>query len=239
MDYFMTRPLIIAHRGDSSRALENSLEAFRLALTVPADMIELDIRMSRDHQLFVMHDERTGRTCERDINIEKATAEEIAALRLRNGEPVPTLQDVLALAAGKAGLNLEIKSAGAGGLTAAYIAGSGYRGDILISSFKEREVLDARRVAPHLPVAGIFDAFSTSAVRAYRNGGCTFISLNRKTITRELLAALHETGIKAYVWTVDEEAEMQRLIEWGADGIYSNRPAVLKHVVDALGKGAP
>ncbi len=65
----MHRPLVIAHRGDSSRALENSLEAFRLALALRVDMIEFDIRKSRDNQLYVMHDKETGRTAEKNITI--------------------------------------------------------------------------------------------------------------------------------------------------------------------------
>jgi glycerophosphoryl diester phosphodiesterase len=193
-------------------------------------MIELDIRKSRDNLLFVMHDERTGRTCDRDIPLERSLSEDIAKVRLRNGERVPMLQDVLALVAGKAGLNVEIKSEGAGALTAAHLVGSGYRGDVLISSFKEREVLDAMRVAPAIPVAGIFDVFSPQDIRTYRSRGSGIISLNRKTVTKELIDALHGQGIRVYVWTVDEEEEMKRLIGWGVDGVYSNDPGRLRQV---------
>jgi glycerophosphoryl diester phosphodiesterase len=175
-----------------------------------------------------MHDERTGRTCDRDITIERSTAGQIATVKLRNGEPVPTLHDVLDLIAGKVGLNIEVKSEGAGALTAAHIAGVGYRGDILISSFKASEVLDVRRVMPQIPVAGIFDVFAPSEVKAYRTKEYRIISLNRKTVTRDLVALLHEQGIKVYVWTVDDEPEMRKFIEWGVDGIYSNRPGILK-----------
>jgi glycerophosphoryl diester phosphodiesterase len=227
----MPTPLVIAHRGDSSRALENSLEAIRLAMSIPVDMIEFDIRKSRDSVLYMMHDERTGRTCQTDISIEKSLSDDIAKVRLRNGETVPTLDDVLGLVAGKVGLNIEVKSEGAGELTAARLAASGYRGDILVSSFKEAEVLAVRGVAPQIAVAGIFDVFAPSEVKAYRTKKYTVISLNRKTVTRELVALLHERGIEVYVWTVDDEPEMRKLIEWGVDGIYSNRPVVLKKLL--------
>lgn len=230
----MPKPLVIAHRGDPSRSIENSLESFRLALSVPVDMIELDIRKSRDNVLFVMHDERTGRTCGSDIDLERSLAEDITKVRLRNGEAVPTLQDVLGLVAGRAGLNLEIKSEGAGALTAAHLVGSGYRGEVLLSSFKEREVLDARRVAPDLPVSGIFDAFSPADIRTYRNMGYGVISLNRKTVTRGLIDALHQQGIKVYVWTVDSEEEMTKLAGWRVDGMYSNTPALLRTAIDRM-----
>ena len=70
-------------------------------------------------------------------------------------------------------------------------------------------------------------------MNAYKKMGYSFISLRRKTVTAELVAALHERSIKVYVWTVDEEEEMRKLIGWGVDGIYSNRPGELKHVLDA------
>ncbi len=230
----MHRPLVIAHRGDSSRALENSLEAFRLALALRVDMIEFDIRKSRDNRLYVMHDNETGRTAEKNIRIEQSLSEELSTVKLKNGEPLPMLSDVLALAAGKVGLNIEVKSDGAGALTAAQLAGSGYQGPVLISSFQEREVRDVRRVAPDMRVAGIFDTFVPAEVSDYKALGYGFISLRKKTVTKELVSACHEREIKVFVWTVDEEEEIKRFIEWGVDGMYSNKPMVLKMVVDGL-----
>lgn len=230
----MTKPLIIAHRGDSSGALENSLEAFRRALSLPVDMIEFDIRKSRDHALFVIHDEKTGRTGDPDIAIEKSLATDIEKVTLKNGEPVPKLTEVLSLVAGRVGLNIEVKSDGAGALTAALLAASGYRGDVLITSFKERETLDARRALPSVPTAGIFNAFTVTDVSAYAKTGSRVISLRKRTVTRKLVAALHDRSIKVYVWTVDDEADMLKFMGWGVDGIYSNKPALLKKVVDRL-----
>jgi glycerophosphoryl diester phosphodiesterase len=227
----MSLPLVIAHRGDSSRAPENSREAVRLALSLPADMIELDVRKSRDNQLYVIHDRETGRTADRNIDIEQAEADEIAGVKLKNGEPVPTLKEILELVAGKAGLNLEIKSDGAGGLCAAQLAGSGYRGKVLISSFKEREVLDARRVMPSLAFSEIFDDFTTNDLGRYAAKGYGVVSLRKKTVTKMLVDACHGRGVKVYVWTVDDEDEMRKFIEWGVDGIYSNKPSVLKELL--------
>lgn len=228
----MRLPLVIAHRGDSSRALENSLEAVRLALDLPADMIELDIRKSRDNHLYAVHDQDTGRTADRDVDIERSESDEIAQVKLKNGGPIPTLKDVLDLVGGKAGLNLEIKSDGAGGLTAAHLAGAGYKGQVMISSFKEREVLDARRVLPGLVFSEIFDEFSLQDLKQYAAKGYGVVSLKRSTVTKELVSACHDRKVKVYVWTVDDEEEMKRFTEWGVDGIYSNRPGMLKEVIE-------
>jgi glycerophosphoryl diester phosphodiesterase len=227
----MANPLVIAHRGDSSRALENSLEAFRLALSVPVDMIEFDIRKSRDNNLYVIHDKESGRTADSNIDIERSLSVDIARVRLKNGEPIPNLDDVLALVAGKVGLNIEIKSEGAGALTAAHIIGMGYQGRLMISSFKEREVIESMRVMPHVRVAGIFDAFAPSEVSAYREKGYPVISLSRKTVSQELISSCHSKKIEVYVWTVDKEEEAKQLISWGADGLYSNDPGMLRRIV--------
>ena len=149
----MKIPLIIAHRGDSSNSLENSIEAIRRALSYPVDMIEIDIRRSRDNMLYVMHDRTTFRTAEYSIDIERASSEDIGRVKLRNGEAIPTLRDVIKLVAGKAGLNLEIKSAGAGLATAEYLASSDYHGYVLVSSFHEDEVRSIRRMLPRVPTS--------------------------------------------------------------------------------------
>lgn len=229
----MTKPLVIAHRGDSSLALENSLDAIIHALSVNVDMIEVDVRRSRDNGLYIMHDRMTGRTADRNCDIERSMAGMIDLIRLSNGERIPTLADLLALVRGKCSLNLEVKSAGAGILIARHLRSSGYQGRVLVSSFKEEEVLAVHSESPELPVSMIFDAFTARRAAAYRKQGYTFISLRKKTATEKLINALHEQGIQVYVWTVDEEAEMRMLLQWGVDGIYSNKPAVLRRVVDA------
>jgi glycerophosphoryl diester phosphodiesterase len=230
----MRTPLVIAHRGDSSNALENSLEAVSRALLLPADMIELDVRMSRDKGLYVLHDKTTGRTAEENINVEQATTEELNRIKLKNGELLPGLPDVLKLVAGRCGLNLEIKSDGAGAMTAQYLLSSGYQGTLLLSSFKEQEVLAANGIYPGLPTSVIFDAFTPRDVPKYKAKDYAVISLRKKTVNKDLVDACHDHGIRLYVWTVDDEEEMKRLISWGVDGIYTNRPGSLREVINKL-----
>ncbi len=227
----MPAPLIIAHRGDSSRALENSLEAIRFALSVPADMIEVDLRLSGDGVLCVMHDRHTGRTADRNIDIERASLRDLAAVRLRNGEPIPTFDDVLGVAAGRAGLNVELKSDGSGAALARRLGQVRSSGPLIASSFKEDEVRSAREAMPGLSVAVIYDTFSIRHVAAYKAKGYPVISLRKNTVTEHLVKACHGHGVRVYVWTVDDEDEMRRCIEWEVDGIYTNKPAALKDVI--------
>ena len=230
----MTIPLVIAHRGDSFQALENSLEAIRKALAYPVDMIEIDVRLSRDKTLFVMHDKSTERTAERGLDVERSNARELAHVRLRNGEQIPTLTDVIKAVSGKAGLNIEIKSDGAGLLTAELLASSDYEGYVLVSSFKEEEVHAVHRILPALPVSMIFDVFTIKDVSSYAEQGYKIVSLRKTAVTDQLVKACHGEGIQVYAWTIDSADEMQKFIDWNIDGIYSNRPDVLKTVVTRL-----
>ncbi len=227
-------PIVIAHRGDSSRALENSLEALRLALSLPVDMIEVDIRKSMDNALYVMHDKHSGRTADKNVDIEQSSSDEISLVSLKNGEPVPTLGDVLNLVSGNIGLNLEIKSEGAGRLAAEHLRDFGYHGPVLISSFLEAEIRAVRGVDPFIATSGIFDSFAMQNLAAYRAKKYNLISLRKKTVNRDLITACHNQGIKVYVWTIDDEDEMEKFIIWGADGIYTNKPSVLKGLLHGL-----
>jgi len=227
----MTIPLVIAHRGDSFHSLENSLDAVHKALSFPVDMIEIDVRRSRDNVLFVMHDKTTERTAERALDVERSSSRDLAALRLKNGDPIPTLTDVIKAVSGKAGLNIEIKSDGAGLLTAEYLASSDYKGYILVSSFKEEEVHAVRRVLPAQPVSMIFDVFTAKDAPSYAEQGYKIVSLRKTTVTEPLVHTCHDQGIQVYVWTVDSEEEMLKFISLDVDGIYSNRPGLLKATI--------
>ena len=230
----MSMPIVIAHRGDSSHALENSLEALRLALSLSVDMVEIDIRKSMDNELYVMHDKHTGRTSDKNVDIEQSRSDEISRVKLNNGEPIPTLKDVLGLFTGNVGLNLEIKSEGAGRLAAEHLRDSGYRVPVLISSFLEKEILAVRGVAPFISTSGIFDTFTAQNLTAYCAKRYSLISLRKKTVSRELIIACHDHGLKVYVWTVDDEADMEKFITWGVDGIYTNKPSLLKEMLHGL-----
>ncbi len=230
----MRTPLVIAHRGDSSRGLENSLEAFRLALEIPADLIELDLRMTRDNDLYVMHDRDTGRTAEQNIDLERSLSRDVAEVRLRNGERLPRLDDAIGLAKGRAGVNIEIKSAGAGSVLARRLKQSWPQASLVVSSFHEAEVSAVRKELPGIPAALIYDTFSLRHVPGYAGRGYPLISLRKNAVTEHLVRAFHSRSIGVYVWTVDDEDVMRRLISWDVDGIYTNRPLALRKLIEKM-----
>jgi glycerophosphoryl diester phosphodiesterase len=123
-------------------------------------------------------------------------------------------------------------------LLAQRLASSDYTGYVLLSSFKEAELRATHRVIPSMPTSMIFDVFMARDVPKYRARGYRIVSLRKNTVNEKLLAACHEQEIAVYVWTVDEEEEMRKLISWGVDGIYSNKPEVLQSLIHKLQRAA-
>ena len=136
-------------------------------------MIEFDMRMSKDDVLYAMHDRNTGRTGDRNIDVEKALSRE-SGLSGSNNEPLPLIDDVLELVAGKAGMNIEIKSDGAGKVLSDHLRRIRYAGPVIVSSFKEGEIMDVRKANRSMPVAAIYDTFSVRHVDDYKEKAMTY-----------------------------------------------------------------
>ncbi|HEU0264140.1 MAG TPA: glycerophosphodiester phosphodiesterase, partial [Geobacterales bacterium] len=198
------------------------------------DMIEFDVRRSADDRLFIMHDQRSGRTATTDVDMERSTAAVIETIRLRNGEPVPTLAELLQLVSGQVALNIEIKSRGAAPLVVGLLRQLNYQGELLISSFLSDEVATVHNLWPELPVAEIYDRFLPSQLSPYAARGFRHVSLNSQAVTQELVLACHAAHVRLHVWTVNDEHEMERLYTLGVDGIFSNVPQLLRQVRDRV-----
>ena len=241
------KPLNIAHRGASAYAPGNTLAAFRLALEMDADGFELDVMLSADGHLVVIHDDTVDRTTDGSGPVRQKTLAELKALDAGAkfdarfaGERIPTLQEVFDLVAGnRAFVNVEIKteSLKGDGLEERLVAlirryGLGER--LLISSFNPFALWRMRRLAPDLSLALLYAEHQ----RVYlRDRWFAFLSrpdaLNPSfhMATQEHVRWAKAKGYRLYVWTVDEEPEMRRLIALGVDGMITNKPDLLRQVL--------
>jgi glycerophosphoryl diester phosphodiesterase len=224
-------PLVIAHRGASTREVENSLAAFRAAAPLGADAVELDIHATLDGGLIVHHDEAiAGRP------IPYLTTAQVASQRLPNGEPVPTLAAALEALGPVLRVFVEVKSLPPqfdDRLLEALDGGPNPQG-YAMHGFDHRIVARLGRERPAL-VRGVLSAsYPINPLTALRDAGATILWQERSLVDRPLAAALHGAGMRLYVWTVDDPVEMRRLLEIGTDGICTNRPEVGRQAVDAL-----
>jgi glycerophosphoryl diester phosphodiesterase len=241
------RPLNIAHRGASAYAPENTLAAFRLALEMGADGFELDVMLSADGHLVVIHDDTADRTTDGSGPVQEKTLAELKALDAGArfdarfaGERIPTLREIFDLVAGdRAFVNVEIKTDSLKGdgleeKLVALIRRYGLGECLLISSFNPFALWRMRRLAPDLPLALLYAEDQRIHLR---DRWFAFLShpdaLNPsfRMATQEHVRRAKSKGHRLYVWTVDEEKEMRRLIALGVDGIITNKPDLLRQVL--------
>jgi glycerophosphoryl diester phosphodiesterase len=242
-------PLVIAHRGASGAAPENTLAAMDLARRQGADMIELDVQRTAGGTLVVFHDKTTRRWNGRPDRIAELDWEELRRLRI-GGEPIATFEEVCHWAAG-AGmrLNVELKMRGVEAPVAELLRRYELVEQVIVSSFYPDALVALRAVAPELRRGVLMGVRSTNpAIRLreawpfrtlHRTGAAAWHPAWQLPLLRRLIPLVRRGGYEVNVWTVDDPAIMRRLIALGAHGIISNYPARLRAVVDGRQDGSP
>jgi glycerophosphoryl diester phosphodiesterase len=222
------RPIFVAHRGASDRALENSPAAFALAVSDGADMIEFDVRLSSDGGSVVFHDTRTGRTAKENLAVARTSAARLRAVRLKNGEKLPFLADVLEIVGGKVPINIESKARGGIAAAAKALSKAGYGGELLLSSGRRDECLAARDLLPGIPCGLVTRRPSASDIAFCLRHGLSSIHPSRRLLTVLRLRKVSASGIPLLPYTVDDPAEAFALIAAGAVGVFSNHAQALR-----------
>lgn len=230
--------LVIAHRGASADAPENTLAAFALAVRQGADMIELDVQPTADGELAVFHDSTTERWNGQARPVSALSLAELQQLEI-GGERVPTLVETLSFAreTGVA-LNVELKAAGTGARCAALIQTFGVGEQVIVSSFVPAALHELRAAAPALRRAYLMGIDSYRPDIRLRELW-PFLALRAVSAAAwhpywnlpglaALLPLVRRAGYAVNVWTVDEPAIMRRLVALGATGIITNRPALAR-----------
>ncbi len=230
-------PLVIAHRGASKVAPENTLPAFAKAIELGADMLELDLQLSYDRRFVVMHDETVNRTTNGRGKVSELTLGDLRELDAGSwfgaryaGTPIPTLEEVCQLARGRISLNLELKG---GARRLAQMAPVLLRilrenellERTLISSFDPETLLLMAREAPQLPRAYLY-VISWFKTGEEKLGPLALTALHPEhhLVSQSQIAAAHQRGMVVNTWTVDEPKEALKLWRWGIDGIITNVP---------------
>jgi glycerophosphoryl diester phosphodiesterase len=222
------RPVFVAHRGASDRALENSPAAFALAVSCGADMIEFDVRLSADGVPVVFHDDRTGRTAKGNLAVARTPAARLRAVRLKNGEKLPFLVDVLEIVGGKVPVNIESKASGGIAAAAKALTKAGYGGELLLSSGLRDECLAARDLLPGIPCGLVTRRPSASDLAFCLRRGLSSIHPYCRLLTVLRLRNVSASGIPFLPYTVDDPAQAFALIDAGAAGVFSNRAQALR-----------
>ena len=228
-----SRPLVIAHRGASGHRRENTLAAYELAVEQRADMIEIDLHRTRDAAMVVIHDERPAGLAAPEIG--HATLAQVRALDLGGGARIPTFDEVLDAFGRRIALNVELKRGGGGpypGLAAeaaSAVARRGLLGRTLFSSFDDAYLAGLAQSEPAARRALLLEPRSADRpLERARSVGAEAINPWLGLATRELVDAAHAEGLAVYVFTVNREEDMRRLLDLGVDGIFTDYPDRLR-----------
>jgi glycerophosphoryl diester phosphodiesterase len=237
-----TRPLVFAHRGGMALGPENTLPTFDAGMSAGADGLELDVHLSADGAIVVHHDKTLERTTRGSGPVSAHTAAELSRLG------VPTLDDVLQRYR-NARIIVEMKQdeAALGEALARAVRAAGAVDRVCAAGFGPAAVAAVRRALPEMATS----AHQLEVQRALRRTwlcwplrSCEWqgyqvpeIAGRIRVVSRRFVRYAHLAGLKVHVWTVDEEADMRRLLDWGVDGLISNKPRLAVAVRDAWMSG--
>lgn len=221
-------PLVAAHRGASDRALENSFAAIALAVSDRADMIEFDVRLSADGQPAVLHDARTGRTAREDLTVASTSSARLRKVILKNGEPLPFLADVLEVVRGTVPINIHIKTPGGAAAVCDVLRSALYKGEAILSSGLREECLAARSLRPDLPCGLVTGRPSASDIAFCIRHALPSIHPDYRKLSPLRIGKVKTAGLLLIPYTVDDPETFLRLVDSGADGVFSNRAETLR-----------
>lgn len=221
-------PIVVAHRGAPDRALENSLAGIALAAADGADMIEFDVRLTADGEPVVLHDARTGRTAKENLPVASTPSARIRKVLLKNGEPVPLLSDVLELVRGRIPVNIHVKTSGGTAAVCRVLTGTGYEGEVVLSSGLREECLAARTLRPDLPCGLVTRRPSASDIAFCVRNALPSIHPDHRRLSLLRMRKVKSAGLVLIPYTVDDPEEFFRLVDAGADGVFSNRAEALR-----------
>lgn len=261
--YLAGAPLLMAHRGGAALAPENTMEAFRIAVERwGADVLEMDVRLSRDGEVVVIHDPTVDRTTDGAGRVEDLTWEELAELDAGfrfldlEGRPsfrgkgvrIPRFSEVLE-AFPAVRLNVEAKDSRVAYPLVGLIRRHQAERRVLVAAERER---NRRRVRGYPGPWGSSRRQVALFLLSHRfPGGGPYIpgadalqvpEIHRgiRIVTPRFVQQAHRKGLAVHVWTVNDPADMVRLLSWGVDGIQTDRPDLLAAVlVKAVGRPPP
>ena len=245
---------IIAHRGASHLAPENTMASVMLGWQKNAD-VEVDVYLTKDNRIVVIHDRTTKRTAGVELKVSETTAKDLRQLDVGKhkgpefaGEPIPFLEEIIKTIPPKRKLYVEIKC---GSEILPFlqpiIENSGKMSQIVIIGFGLKTVADAKQLMPQIPVYWLkgtgknketdeYVPHSTELIQIAGENGLDGLDVHYKGVTREFAEAVRAADLGLYIWTVNEPQEAIRLIKLKVNGLTTDRPEWLrKHLQSEVG----
>lgn len=220
----MHRVLRIGHRGAAGHAPENTLGAIQKGIALGVDFVEVDVRRTADGVLVILHDETVNRTTNGKGRVDRLCVRDIAKLTAGNGEHIPTLEEVMKVAAGKVGLMLELKVKGIAKQTVETVREAGFKDPVIYASFLPDELTHVRTVDPEASLMLLFRSLAPASVARAIQYGASYVGLRHDKATRPLVASLHRANLLVFAYSANISSDIQHALFLDVDGVISNFP---------------
>ena len=222
--------LIIGHRGAMGHETENTLASIQKAMDLGVDMIEIDVFKIESGEIVVFHDERLERLSNAGGNIEEYNIYDLNKVILDGNHKIPMLQDVLKLIDNKVALNIELKGANTADkvnfVIDYYINKKDWSFDnFIVSSFNWKELKELRSINDSIAIAVLTEEEPIAdAIAVAKALDATAVNPWFKTLTKAQVRQIHAENFKVYTYTVNEPEDIDRMRDYGVDGIFTNYP---------------
>jgi len=223
------RFVIIAHRGASFYEPENTIAAFKRALELGADVIELDVRFSAEGIPVVVHDEDLSRLAGISKKIREMTLNEIRNVKVFGREPIPTLEEALEFIDRKAGVFIELKEVGLEDRVVEIVERLNLVDNVMIISFHLEALIKVRGLRKDIDV-GLISSRRLLDLRRLSSLGVRALLLRYDVVTPMMVKEAHARGFKVFTWTINDVALAKRYVDYGVDGIATDRPDIRREL---------
>ncbi|WP_181768791.1 glycerophosphodiester phosphodiesterase [Streptomyces albidus (ex Kaewkla and Franco 2022)] len=224
--------LTVGHRGVMGVEPENTLRSFVRAEREGFDVIELDLHLSKDGALVVMHDADVSRTTDSSGAIADFTLAELRELDAGQGERIPVFEEVVE--AVRSPLQAEIKDRAAARVLVGVINELGLHDRVTVISFHDEALREVRTHLPEMPLVLVTGRSTPTAPERARELGAVMVSCELRWLEAETVERCHADGIKVISWTVNTDEELSLARELGLDGVVTDMPEIKR----AAGRGA-
>jgi glycerophosphoryl diester phosphodiesterase len=227
-------PRIMGHRGAKAYEPENTLRSVRRALDMGVQAVEIDVHISRDGHLVVIHDATVDRTTNGQGRVADLSWEELRRLDAGMGELLPSLEEVVALVRGRAHLFVELKDPSAVEPLAAFFSAQDLFAEAHVISFWHPSLKKLRGLEPRIRTGVLFVGCPVDPPTLAHAAAAEALMLNYQYLTPELVQAARQNGLTVAVWNIDTIEDLQPVLPLNLDYIGSNAPDILINYLQSI-----
>ena len=225
----MNRVLIVAHRGASAYEPENTIRSFERAFQLDADFVELDVRLSKDGVLVVIHDETVDRTTNGSGLVRSLTLNQLRLLDAGKGEKIPTLKEVLErFNRNEHRFFIEVKEPGLVEKLLETILEHEAQDRVMVTSFYHNVLKKIKEKRKDIKCGVIFACQPVKPERLARDAWANILLPKFQYVDKEMVSRAHKNNLSIIPWSINNKKDSEKMINLNVDGLVTDKPDILK-----------